>query len=133
MSITRIQKISIAFFAFTLISSYLIAHWLHDSKVAVITSELKEEGDLNHSTEKLLMNCEQNEKKENDQYSANHLICEQGLQERELSAHALEALAQDKARTDTRFYRNFFLSVLLMNLFALAMYKCNAFLKRAEK
>jgi hypothetical protein len=132
MQLSRPQKIGIAFFICSLLPSYQIAHWRHAANAAAIADELEQEHKLHLSTDKLLLNCERNEKKEDDHYSANHQICAQGLQEHELTTHAMDGLAQDNARNEVRWYRNFFLSVLFFNLLALALYKGNAFLKRQD-
>ena len=132
MTLSRIQKIGFAFFICSLLPSYLIAHWRHEANSVAIADEFAQEQNLHLSTDKLLLNCERNEKKDNDHYSANHQICEQGLQEHELTTHAMVDLGQDKVRNETRWYRNFFLSVLLFNLLAFVVYKGIAFLKRDD-
>jgi hypothetical protein len=132
MILSRIQKISIAFFICSLLPSYLIAQWRHEANSVAISNEFAQEKNLHLSADKLLLNCERNEKKDNDHYSANHQICEQGLQEHELTTHAMDGLRQDKVRNETRWYRNFFLSVLLFNLLAVVVYKGIAFLRRDD-
>lgn len=132
MKLSRIQKISLAFFLCTLLPAYLIANWRHEANLNVITDKFEREQKLHISTDKLLSNCERNEDKENDHYSANHQICEQGLQEHTSTSHVMDILTQEKTSNETRWYRNFFLSILILNLLGLSIYKGNAFLNREK-
>lgn len=123
MTLTRIQKISLAFFIGTLIPAYFFANWRHAENLNVLTLQFEQEQGLHDSTDKLINNCAQIEKKENDHFSANHQICEQGQQEHELSQRLMTLLNQEKAKNDLRWYRNFVLSVLLLNFLGIAIYK----------
>ena len=132
MSLSHTQKIGLAFFICTLAPAYLIANWRHAENLSALTDKFEREQQLHLSTDKLLSNCVRNEAKENDHYSATHQICEQGLSEHELTTHAMDVLTQEKAANDTRWYRNFFLSVLIFNLMGWTLYKANTFLRGEE-
>ena len=132
MNLTRLQKISIAFFICSLLPAYLIANWRHAENLTAITERYERERNLHLSTDKLLKNCALNEKKENEHYSANHQICTQGEQEHQLSGRLMELLAEEKANNDRRWYRNFALSVSLLNLLGLAIRKAYSVLTREE-
>jgi hypothetical protein len=129
MTLSRIQKISVVFFIATLIPSYLIANWRLNVNEAVITEEFEREKSLHLSTDKLLLNCEYNSAKGEDHYGAHHQICEQGLKTHARTSEAMESLAQDKLRNETRWYRNFFLTLALFNLLGFALLKINEFSK----
>jgi hypothetical protein len=130
MKLSQIQKVGLIFFAGTLILSYFIAQWRHDASHAAITEKFEREQRLNLSADKLLINCERNEEKEDNPYDANHQICVQGEQEHELAERTMRALAQENARNDVRGYRNFFLFALIFNLLGFAGYKATQFFKR---
>ena len=132
MSLSGIQKIGIAFFIASLLPAYLIAHWRYEANISSIQDKFEREHNLHLSTDKLLINCERNEKKENTAYDVNHQICDQGQQTHELTSHAMSALAQQKARNSVWWYFNFFVSVSVFNLLGFAIYKGNIFLKREE-
>jgi hypothetical protein len=132
MKLSRIQKISIAFFIFSLLPAYLIANWRHETNVAVISERFEEEKNLHLSTDKLISNCERNEQKENTPYGANHQICNQGAQEHLQTEHAMHRLEEEKSFNDARSYRNFILSTVLLNLLAFLIYKSQQFLTRKE-
>jgi len=87
---------------------------------------------LHLSTDKLLNNCEQNQKNDNTPYGANHQICNQGLQEHSQTEHAMGMLDQEKARNQTRMYQNIALFALLFNLIGFVAYKASLFLAREE-
>jgi hypothetical protein len=132
MTLSRTQKIRIAFFAFSLPWAYLFANWRHEANLLEITEEFKLEQSLHLSTDKLLSNCERNAQKENTPYNANHQICDEGLQEHDLTARLMDALETEKERNNTRWYRNFFLSVLIFNLLGLAVQQWLNFTKRND-
>lgn len=123
MTLTRLQKISLLFVISSLLPAYLIANWRHADNLNTITAQYEREQQLHLSTDKLVSNCAQNAQKENNAYDANHQICAHGLQEHELSARLMASLSQEKADNDRRWYRNFALSVALLNLMGLAAYK----------
>jgi hypothetical protein len=132
MTLSRTQKIGIAFFALSLPWAYLFANWRHEANLLEITEEFKLEQSLHLSTDKLLSNCERNAQKENTPYNANHQICDEGLQEHDLTARLMDALETEKERNNTRWYRNFFLSVLIFNLLGLAVQQWLNFTKRND-
>ena len=132
MSLSRIQKIAIVFFIASLLPAYLIAQWRYGANISSIQDKFERERNLHLSTDKLLINCERNEKKENTAYDANHRICDQGLRTHELTSLAMTALDQEKARNSVWWYANFLLSVVLLNFLGFAVYKGNIFLKREE-
>ena len=132
MTLTRNQKIALAFFIFSLIPAYFIAQWRYESSVQSITEELEREHALHLSTDKLLSNCADNEAKENTHYGAHHQICNLGLQEHALSEHAMSVLEQEKGSSDAQRYRDFALLVLLFNLLGWTAYKANKLLGQAE-
>jgi hypothetical protein len=132
MRLSRIQQIGIAFFICTWPPSYLIANWRYDASVATLEEALAQEKSLHTSTDKLLLNCERDEAHDNDHYSSNHQICAQGLQEHELTSHAMDTLVEDQARNERRWYRNFFLSLALFNLLGLAVFKIRQFSQRND-
>ena len=132
MTLSHTQKIGIAFFALSLLCAYLFANWRHEANLLEITEEFKLEQSLHLSTDKLLNNCERNAEKENTPYGANHQICDEGLQEHELTARLMKVLDTEKERNNTRWYRNFFLSVLILNLFGFAIQQWLKFIKRND-
>jgi len=132
MTLTAHRQIAIAFFIFSLIPAYFIAQWRYEFSVGAVTEELEREHALHVSVDKLLSNCESYEAREGTAYGANHQICKQGLQAHALSEHALILLAQEKERSDSQRYRNFFLLVVVINLLAWATYKFGQFLNRQQ-
>lgn len=132
MNLTRLQKISIAFFICSLLPAYLIANWRHAENLTAITERYERERNLHLSTDKLLQNCALNEKKENAHYTANHQICAQGEQEHARSGQLMKLLVEEKANNDQHWYRNFAFSVVLLNLLGLAIYKAYSVLTREE-
>lgn len=132
MNLTRLQKISIAFFICSLLPAYLIANWRHAENLTAITGRYERERNLHLSTDKLLQNCALNEKKENAHYTANHQICAQGEQEHARSGQLMKLLVEEKANNDQHWYRNLAFSVVLLNLLGLAIYKAYSVLTREE-
>ncbi|PUE28826.1 hypothetical protein B9Z35_12630 [Limnohabitans sp. Jir61] len=132
MTLSRAQKIGVVFFALSLPCAYLSANWRHEANLLEITEQFKLEQSLHLSTDKLLSNCERNAQKENTPYGANHQICDEGLQEHDLTARLMDALETEKERNNTRWYRNFFLSVLIFNLLGLAVQQWLNFTKRND-
>ena len=132
MSISRMQKIGLAFFLCTLLPAYLIANWRHETNLNAITDRFEREQKLHLSTDKLVSNCERNEEKESDHYSANHQICTQGLEEHASTSQAMDVLTQEKMQNETHWYRNFFVSVAVLNLLGLLFYQGTAVLKREQ-
>jgi hypothetical protein len=132
MTITRNQKIGLAFFIFSLIPSYFIAQWRYEYSVQTITEELEREHALHLSTDKLLSNCANDEAKENTNYGANHQICNLGLQEHALSEYAMSVLEQEKVSSDAQRYRVFALLVLMLNLLGWIANKANQLLGKAK-
>jgi len=130
MKLTRIQEIGLIFFVCTLLPSYFIAQWRHDANHITITEKLEREQSINLSADKLLTNCERNEVKDGNPYDANHRICEQGEQEHLLAERRMSVLTQENLRNDVRWYRNFFLSILIFNLLGVVGYKAALFFKR---
>lgn len=132
MTLTRIQKFSLAFFMCSLLPAYFFANWRHAENLSALTLRYEQEQGLHDSTDKLITQCAENEKKDNDHFSANHQICEQGLQEHELSQRLMALLNQEKANNDLRWYRNFVLSVVLLNVLGIAIYKSSQVLPQEE-
>jgi hypothetical protein len=132
MTLTRIQKFSLAFFMGSLLPAYFFANWRHAENLSALTLRYEQEQGLHDSTDKLITQCVENEKKDNDHFSANHRICEQGLQEHELSQRLMALLNQEKANNDLRWYRNFVLSVVLLNVLGIAIYKSSQVLPQEE-
>ena len=132
MKLTRIQKIAIAFFIASLFPAYLLSVWRYQANLDAITDQFKREQTLHISTDKLLNNCEQNQKNDNTPYGANHQICSQGQQEHSQTEHAMGLLDQEKARNQTRMYQNIALLTLLFNLIGFVAYKASLFLAKEE-
>ena len=132
MKLTRIQKTAIIFFIASLFPAYLLAVWRYQVNLEAITDRFEREQALHLSTDKLLNNCEQNQKNDNTPYGANHQICNQGLQEHSQTEHAMGMLDQEKARNQTRMYQNIALFTLLFNLIGFVAYKASLFLAREE-
>ena len=130
MKFTQVQKIGFFFFICTLLPSYLIAQWRHDDNLATLTEQLEREQTLHTSTDKLLNNCERNEKREPNAFDANHQICTQGLQEHDHTTRVMNALEAEKKRNDVRWYKSFLLSVLFFNFLGFGIYKAITILKR---
>lgn len=119
MTLTRFQKMCVAFFVCTLLPAYLIADWRHSTTLATLDSAYAREQDLHQSTDKLLSNCERND----TPYDANQQICNQGQRIHAQTSQAMELLSQEKVHNDSQWHRNFWLSVLLFNLLGWILYK----------
>ena len=119
MNLTRLQKIGLAFFAVTLVPAYLIADWRHSVNLTQLDTAYARELDLHQSTDKLLSNCERND----TPYDANQQICDQGQRLHAQTSQAMARLSQEKKHNDSQWHRNFWLSVLILNLLGLAVYK----------
>lgn len=132
MKLTRRQKIGIAFFIFSLLPAYLFANWRHQANLEGITDRYERVQALHLSTDKLVSNCEKNQRNENTPYGANHQICDQGSQEHSQTERAMNLLDQEKARNDVRFYQNFILFALLLNLLGFVTYKASQFMAKEE-
>lgn len=130
MTLSRIQKISIAVFIVSLAPAYWIADWRYESKLASLTEMFEKEHALHLSTDKLLVNCEKIAATKDNPYDATHQICDQGTNIHEHTEHAMALLKQQKASNDVTWYRNFGLLALLFNLLAFLFYRANIFLKR---
>ena len=129
MQLTRIQKIGMALFIASLLPASLIANWRHDAQLASLNAMFEKEQALHLSTEKLLANCE----KTSTSYDATHQICAQGSQIHERTAHTMALLTQEKASNEIKWYRNFALTVLLINLLAFFVYRIGIYLKREDE
>jgi hypothetical protein len=130
MTLTRIQKIGIVVFIVSLAPAYWIADWRHDSKLASLRETLDKEQSLHMSTDKLLVNCEKIATTSAGAYDATHQVCAQGSQIHEHTEQAMALLTQEKANNETKWYRNFALTVLLFNLLAFFLYRASVFFKR---
>ena len=119
MTLTRLQKIGLAFFVCTLVPAYLIANWRHSATLETLDAAYVREADLLKSTDKLISNCERND----TPYDANQQICNQGQRLHQQTSEAMQKLAQQKAHNDSQWHTNFWLSVLVFNLIAWALYK----------
>jgi len=132
MTFSRVQKISLAFFICSLLPAYLIAHWRHAANQASTAEKFDKEHSLHISTDKLVINCERLEATEGQQFSANHQICNQGQQQHALTQSAMDALAEENSANDTRWYRNFLLSMVFFNLLGFVAYKARLVLNRDD-
>lgn len=130
MKLTRIQKMSVAFFACTLPIAFLIAQWRYEAKLASLNETLQKEHALHLSADKLLINCEKSAALKADPYDATHQICNQGADIHAHTEHVMASIAEEKAANEMKWYRNFGLAVLLLNLLAFAMYRANIYLQR---
>jgi hypothetical protein len=119
MTLTRLQKIGFALFICSLAPAYLIADWRHSANLETLNAAYTREADLNKSTEKLISNCEHND----SPYDANQQICIQGQRLHAQTSEAMQALTKQKAHNDSQWHTNFWLSVLVFNLLAWAIYK----------
>jgi len=123
MKLTTLPKLSLAFFACTLVPAYLVANWRYEVDFAVFSEKIEREEELLQSTQKLLSNCEQNESKSNDHYDANHQVCSNGERVRERTTLNIETLTQDQEELHSRWWRNFALVVLSLNVLGVLVYK----------
>ena len=119
MTLTRLQKVGLAFFVCTLVPAYLIADWRHAATLTNLDAAYAREQDLHQSTDKLLGNCERND----TPYDANQQICNQGQRLHAQTSQAMDTLVQEKQNNDSQWHRNFWLAVLLFNLAGWAIYK----------
>jgi hypothetical protein len=130
MTLTRIQKLGIAVFIISLAPAYWIANWRYESKLASLTDMFEKEHALHLSTDKLLINCDKIAATKANPYDATHQICEQGTNIHEQTELAMALLKQQKARNEAKWYRNFALIVLFVNLLAFFLYRASVYLKR---
>jgi hypothetical protein len=119
MTLTRLQKIGLAFFVFTLVPAYLFANWRHSSTFASLDAAYTREQALHQSTDKLLSNCERSD----SPYDANQQICNQGQMLHTQTSQAMDVLAQEKLQNDSRWHLNFWLTVLLLNFLGWGFHK----------
>ena len=130
MTLTRIHKFGIAIFVVSLLPATLIANWRYDSKLASLTDMFEKEQALHLSTDKLLINCEKIATTNASAYGSTHQICAQGSQIHEHTERAMAVLVQEKDINDTKWYRNFALTVAFVNLLAFFLYRTSGYLKR---
>jgi hypothetical protein len=130
MTLTRIQKIGIAIFVMSLLPATLIANWRYESKLASLTDMFEKEQALHLSTDKLLINCEKIAATKANPYDATHQVCAQGLQIHEHTQQAIALLTHEKSINETKWYRNFALTALFVNLLVFFLYRASVFLKR---
>jgi hypothetical protein len=131
MKLTRIQKIGVAIFISSLLAATLIANWRFDSKLASLTDMFEKEQALHLSTDKLLTNCEKiAATNKAAPYDVTHQICEQGSHIHEHTQHAMTVLAREKESNEIKWYRNFALSVLFINLVAFGLFQTRVYLNR---
>jgi len=130
MKLTTVQKISLVFFVCTLLPAYWIANWRHTSNEVRLNEAFEREQTLHLSTDKLLDNCEKIASSQSNPYDANHQICNQGLQVHQETSDAMEVLTGEEAYNDMKWYRNFFVAVLVLNLLGWVIYRANIYLKR---
>lgn len=123
MKLSRLQKLSLAFFVITWGPSYLIADWRHNANLSRITHEIEQEQALRQSAEKLISNCEQSEAKNAPGYGPHHQICANGIDTRERTAQAIETLTQEKEDLPWRKFRNLLWAVVSFNLIGFILYK----------
>lgn len=132
MTLTRLQKIAISYLLISLVPSYLIANWRHEANQLSINEKFERELSLHLSTDKLLINCERNEKKEGTPYDANHQICNEGSQTHELTEKNMHSLELEQERNDSKRFRDFFLLILVFNLLAFVLYKARLLIQREQ-
>jgi hypothetical protein len=123
---TRIQIIGMAVFMTSLAPAYWLANWRYDNKLANLNDMFEKEQTLHLSTDKLLANCDKIEA--TNTYDATHQICAQGSNMHEHTEHAMALLTQEKARNEIKWYRNFSLTVLFVNLLAFLFYRASVYL-----
>ena len=132
MNLTRLQKISLAFFIGTCVPAYLIADWRHNAQLAHIVQEIEQEQALHLSAEKLISNCQQNEANTAAGYGPHHQICANGVDTHERTAQAIETLTQERDNLPWRKLRHFLWAVISFNLVGFVLYKGHQLL-RLEK
>ena len=132
MNLTRLQKISLAFFIGTCIPAYLIADWRHNVHWARIAQEIEQEQALQLSAEKLINNCQQNEANTAADFGPHHQICANGVDTRERTAQTIATLTQEKDSLPWRKFRNFLWAVISFNLIGFILFKGHQLL-RLEK
>lgn len=130
MTLTRIQRISIAVFLVSLAPAYLFANWRYDSKLTNLNDMLAKQRALHLSADKLLGNCEKMTATKDNAYDATHQICSHGSNIHEHAEQTMAQLTQQKASNETEWYRNFVLTAVLFNFVAFILYRVNGFLKR---
>jgi hypothetical protein len=130
MKLTRIQKLGIAVFIVSLAPAYWIADWRYESKLASLTDMFDKEQALHLSTDKLLINCEKIAATKANPYDATHQVCAQGSQIHEHTEQAMTLLTREKESNEAKWYRNFALTVLFVNLLAFFLYRTSIYLKR---
>lgn len=130
MKLTRIQKMGVAFFAFSLPLAFLIAQWRYEAALTSLNETLQKEHALHLSADKLLSNCEKSAALKADPYDATHQICKQGSDIHAHTEQVMAFIADEKAANEIKWYRNFGLTVLLLNLLAFALYRANIYLQR---
>jgi hypothetical protein len=123
MKVTTVQKISLAFFACTLLPAYHVANWRYEVSFSVLSEKIEREDELLQSTQKLLSNCEQNESKSNDHYDANHQVCTNGERAHERTTLNIDTLTHDREQLHSRWWRNFFLVLISLNVIGILVYK----------
>ena len=128
MKLTRTHTIVLSVILASLLPAYLVANWRYNTKLASLTETFEKEQALHLSTDKLLINCEKIDAA--NAFDATHQICAQGSNIHAQTEHALALLAQEKALNETKWYRNFGLTVLFVNLLAFFCYRLNTYLKR---
>jgi hypothetical protein len=130
MKLTRLHKIAIAIFIASFLPATLIANWRLNSKLTSLNAMFEKEQALHHSTDKLLLNCEKIAATHSDAYGSTHQICAQGSKTHERTEKNMALLTQESASNDINWYRNFALTVTLINLVAFFLYRGSIYLKR---
>jgi pyrroline-5-carboxylate reductase len=123
MKLSRLQQVALAFFVSSLLPAYLIANWRYETQLANLNGMLQKEQALHVSADKLLGNCENNSAHKAEPYDATHQICSQGADIHARTEHAMTLLNEDKAKNEIKWYQNFGLAILLLNLLAFALYR----------
>jgi hypothetical protein len=130
MTLTRIHKIGIAIFLASLLSANLIANWRYDTKLTSLTDMFEKEQALHLSTDKLLINCEKIATSSAGAYDATHQVCAQGSQIHAHTEQAMAVLTQENAINERKWYRDFALTVVFVNLLVFFLYRGSVYLKR---
>ena len=130
MKLTRLQAICLACLIVSLLTAYWFANWRYESQLTNLNDRLEKEQALHASVDKLMSNCEMIAARQAMTYDPSHQICNQGSDIHTRTQQAMDTVAHDKASNDLKWYRDFAFIALGVNLFAFALYKANAYLKR---
>lgn len=129
MKLSRPQQAILAFFVCSLLPAFLIANWRYEAQLTGLNEMLQKEQALHLSADKLLGNCENNNAHKAEPYDASYRICSQGSDTHARTENAMNWLNEERAKNEMKWYRNFGLAVLLLNLMAFTLYRGYIYLK----